>query len=67
MRECFPKPKSSFATKADLKMQQVVTHRILLKIDLAKWKLDVGKLDVDKLKNVLSNLGNLKSKLDENN
>ena len=48
-------------------MQQVVTHRTLLKIDLAKWKLDVGKLDVDKLKNVLSNLGNLKSKLDENN
>ena len=36
MRECFPKPKSSFATKADLKMQQVVTHRILLKIDVAK-------------------------------
>ena len=67
MREFFPKPNSSFETKADLKMEQVVTHRILLKIDLAKWKLDVGKLDVDKLKNVLSNLGNLKSKLDENN
>ena len=36
MRECFPKPKSCFATKADLKMQRVVTHRVLLKIDLAK-------------------------------
>ena len=36
MREFFPKPKSSFETKADLKMEQVVTHRILLKIDLAK-------------------------------
>ena len=48
-------------------MKQGVTHRILLKIDLANWKRDVGKLDVDKLKNVLSNLSNLKSKLNESN
>ena len=40
-------------------------HRILLKkTDLANLKSD-DKLDIDKLKNVPSNLSNLKSKVDK--
>ena len=39
---------SNYATKADLKMQQVLTHQILLKkTDLANLKSDVDKLDID--------------------
>ena len=60
MSEYFPKSKSlgenvkveldlsNYATKADLKMQQVLTHQILLKkTDLANLKSDVDKLDID--------------------
>ena len=36
----------------------------LKKTDLANLKTDLGKLDIDKLKNVPSNLSNLKSKVD---
>ena len=40
-------------------------HQILLKkTDLANLKSDVNKVDIDKLKNVPSNLINLKSKVD---
>ena len=49
---------SNYATKTDLKMQQESK-----KIDLAKSNVD--KLDIDKLKNVPSNLNNLKSKADK--
>ena len=58
----FPKPKvlganvkvklhlSNYVTKADLKMEQVVIHQILLKTsDLANLKSDVDKFDIDKL------------------
>ena len=33
--------------------------------DLANLKVNVGKLDIDKLKNVATNLRNLKSKVDK--
>ena len=47
-------------------MQQVLIHRILLKItDLASLKSDVDQLDIDKLKNVPNNLSNLKNKVDK--
>ena len=49
---------SNYATKADLKMQQESK-----KTDLVKSNVD--KLDIDKLKNVPSNLNNLKSKVDK--
>ena len=38
-------------------------YRNLLKVDLPNLKSDVDKLDVDKLKNVLTNLSNSKSKV----
>ena len=41
-------------------MQQVLIHQILFDL-----KSDIDKLDIDKGKNVLTNLTNLKSKLDE--
>ena len=34
------------------------------KTDLANLKSDVDKLNIDKLKNALSNLSNMKSKVD---
>ena len=54
---------SNYATKADLKNALVVdTLDCVKKTDLANLKSDVDKLDLDKLKNVPSNLDNLKSK-----
>ena len=48
-------------------MQQVIIHKKIAKkkVDLAKLKSNVDKLDIDKLKNVPSNLSNLKSKVDK--
>ena len=47
-------------------MQQVlIQQHFATKVDLATLKSDVDKLDVDKLKNVRSNLSNLKSKVDK--
>ena len=47
-------------------MQHMLIHRILLKkTDLAHLKSDVHKLDIDKLKDVTSNLSILKIKLDK--
>ena len=44
-------------------MQHVLMHQILLKLtDLAYFKSDVDKVDIDKLKKVPSNLSNLKSR-----
>ena len=40
-------------------MQQVLIHQI----DLTDLKSDLDKLDIDKFKNVPSNLSNLKSKV----
>ena len=47
-------------------MQQVLIHQNLLKkLDLTNLKSKVDKLDIDKLKNIPTNLSNLKSKLDK--
>ena len=54
---------SNYATKYDLKTQQVLMHQILL--GLARLKSDVDKLDIDKLKIVPIGLSNLKSKADK--
>ena len=75
MSEYFRKPKylganvkvklnlSNYATKADLKNAiGVDTSDCAKKTDLANLKSDVDKLDLDKLKNVPSNLDNLKSR-----
>ena len=44
----------------------MLIHQILLKwTDLANSKSNVDKLNIDKLKNVPSNLSNLKSKADK--
>ena len=54
---------SNYATKADLKNATGVdTSDFARKTDLASLKLDVDELDVGKLKNVSSNLSNLKVK-----
>ena len=42
----------------------VDTSDVAKKTDLANLKFDVYKLDIDKLKNIPSNLSNLKNKLD---
>ena len=78
MSEHFPEPKSSgggvkiesdlsnYAIKADLKNATGVdTSKFGKKVDLASLKSNVTKLDIDKLKNVPSNLSNLKSKVDK--
>ena len=44
---------SKYATKADLKFSK--------RFDLARLKSNVDKLDINKLKNVSTNLNNLKS------
>ena len=54
---------SNYATKANLKNPAGVgKSRFAKKADLADLKSDVDKLDIDKLKNVTSNLRNLKKK-----
>ena len=57
---------SIYATKTDLKNAAgVYTSKTDEKIDLVNLKSDVDKLDVDKLKNVPTNLSNLKTKVDK--
>ena len=64
MSEFFPEPKSlggrvkveldlsNYAAKAIQKMKQVLTQQNLIKkLDLAKLKSNVDKLDIDKFKN----------------
>ena len=80
MSEYFPEPKlsggsvkveldlSNYATKTDLKNATVVdTSSFAKSVDLANSKSDLDKLDTDKLKNVPTNLSNLKSKVDKLN
>ena len=56
----------NYATKADLDNSTVVdTSDFAKKIDLVNLKSNVDKLDIDKFKNVPSNLSNLKSKVDK--
>ena len=53
----------SNAIKADLKNEAGVdTSKFAKKVDLAILKTNVEELDNDKLKNVPTNLGSLKSK-----
>ena len=74
MREHFPEPKyfrrrvkieldfSNYATKADLKSTTGVdTSKFAKKFDLASLKSNIDELNIDKLKNVPTNLSNLKS------
>ena len=57
---------SNYATKPDLKnAADVDTSGFAKKIDFANLKSDVDKLDIDKLKNVPSNLSNLKGKVNK--
>ena len=57
---------SNYVTKADLKNATCVeTSKFVKKVDLANLKSNVGKLDIDKLKNIQSNFRNLKSKVDK--
>ena len=56
---------SNYATKADLKNATGIdTWSFAKKVDLTNSKSNVGKLDIGKLKNVPTNLSNLKSKVD---
>ena len=78
MSDCFPEPKpsrgrmevelglSNYGTTADLKNATGVgISKFAKKAVLANLKSDVDNLDIDKLKNVPSNLNNLKSKVDK--
>ena len=78
MSEYFPELKSlggkvkveldlpNYATKTDLKNATGIdTSSFARKVDLASLKYNVDKLDIDKLKNVLTNLINLKSTVDK--
>ena len=57
---------SNYATKADLKKGAgVYISKWAKKVYLASLKSGVNKLDIDKLKNVPTNLKNLKSKIDK--
>ena len=54
----------NYATKADLKNTTGIdTSDFAKKTDLANSKSDMDKLDIDKLKNISSNLINLESKV----
>ena len=74
--EYFPKPNSleenvkvemdlsNYATKTDIKNSiRIDTSSFAKKVDLASLKTDVDKLDINKLKNVPTNLKSLKSKV----
>ena len=57
---------SNYATKTDLKNATGVdTLEIAKKTDLANLIYDVDKLYIDILKNIPSNLSNLKNKVDK--
>ena len=59
---------SYYVTKADLKSATGVdTSKFAKKVDLANLKSDLDKLDIDKLKNVPTNVSNLKNKVDKLN
>ena len=57
---------SNYATEAHLKNATGVdTSKIAIKVDLANIKSNVDLLDIDKLKNVETILGNLKGKMNK--
>ena len=56
---------SNYATKTDLKNATGIdTSSFAKKVDLASLKSNVDKLDIDKLKNVPTNLSSSKSKVE---
>ena len=71
MSEYFPEPKlkveldlSNYTTKTDFKKAKGIdTSSFAKKVDLAKLKSNVDKLDIDKLENVPFNLKKLKSEV----
>ena len=78
MSEYFPEPISSerkvkveldlsnYETKTDLRNATGNdTSKFAKNVDLANLKSNIDKLDIDKLKNVPTNLTNLKSKVDK--
>ena len=78
MNKHFPEPKSlgkkvkveldlsNSATKPNLlNVTSDDTSKFAKKVDLSNLKSNVNKLDIDKLKNVPSNLSYLKSKVDK--
>ena len=59
---------SNFATKTDLKNATGInTSSFAKKVYVADSKSNIDKLDIDKLKNIATNLSNLKSKVDKVN
>ena len=59
---------SNYATKADLKnATNVNALAFAKKTDLANVKSDVDDIDIDQLKNVLSGLNSIKTKVDKSN
>ena len=57
---------STYATKTDLKtLAEFDTSSFAKRIDLASLKYNIGQVDIDKLKNVTTNLSNSKSKIDK--
>ena len=57
---------SNYATKADLKNATGAdTSKFAKKDDLASIKSDVDELDINKLKNIPTNLRNLKNKVEK--
>ena len=75
MSEYFPEPNflggrvkvaldlSNYATKADLKNATGAdTSKFAKRVNFVNLKSNVDKLDIDKLKNVQTNLSNLKSR-----
>ena len=57
---------SNYATKTDLKNATGTNASSFAEnTDLVELKSDIDKLDIDKLKNIPTNLSNLKSKLDK--
>ena len=55
---------SNYATKTDSKNATGIdTSSFAKKVDLANLKSNVDELDIDKLKNLATNLSNLKSKV----
>ena len=78
MSKYFPDPKSfgrrgkveldlaNYATKADWKsLTGVDISKFAKKVHFTNLKSNVDKLDIDKIKNIPSNLNNLKSKKDK--
>ena len=57
---------SNYATKADFKNATGIdTSKFAKKVDLASLKSNLDKLDIDKLKNVPTNVRNLKCRINK--